>query len=321
MRAWSGLRKANYVFIVKKNMRAWREVPTWHAGIIGWNMPVKWALRPNNNLTRFCVSIIIIFTANDARAPSSNAEKRCQTRSLAATGDSQPPARQGDRRTVRGPQLFRSQRLGTGQVRDASLRTSGQQIDHRRSSHFWFFAAFFLPGAVCIRTGRAARSGAAQTWPQAGAQAHRRGSRFHPRNASERPCDGRRRTGATDSSALWHYGASAKHPARVAAPSKKTPLSEPTDQPVARLDLVAHYEQLRRDATDMSSRGREALGLALFLRRGMAAWMQAWSKCLDCVTPPAPPQPATTPVPMDVRGQVAMWLAGIILGLHQEATT
>ena len=68
----------------------------------------------------------------------------------------------------------------------------------------------------------------------------------------------------------------------------------------------------------MSSRGRQALGLALFLRRGMAAWMQAWSKCLDCVTPPAPPQPATTPVPMDVRGQVARLLAGIILGLHQE---
>jgi hypothetical protein len=82
-----------------------------------------------------------------------------------------------------------------------------------------------------------------------------------------------------------------------------------------------HYEQLRRDATDMSSRGREALGLALFLHRGMAAWMQAWSPGRDGITPPAPPQPATTPVPMDVRGQVAMLLAGIILSLHQEATT
>lgn len=98
-------------------------------------------------------------------------------------------------------------------------------------------------------------------------------------------------------------------------------MSEPNDQPVARLDLVVHYEQLRRDATDMSSRGREALGLALFLRRGMAAWMQAWSQGMDCVTPPALPQPATTPVPLDVRGQVAMLLAGIILGLHQEAIT
>jgi hypothetical protein len=36
-------------------------------------------------------------------------------------------------------------------------------------------------------------------------------------------------------------------------------------------DLVAHYEQLRRDARDVPARCREGLGLALFLRRGMAA--------------------------------------------------
>ena len=86
-------------------------------------MPVKSVLRPNNNLTRLCFGIIIIFTYDGAGTPSFHAQKRCQTRSLAATRDSQPPARQGDRRTVRYQRLFRSQRLGTGQVRDASLRT------------------------------------------------------------------------------------------------------------------------------------------------------------------------------------------------------
>ena len=80
------------------------------------------------------------------------------------------------------------------------------------------------------------------------------------------------------------------------------------------------YEQLRRDAIDGSSRGREALGLALFLRRGMTAWMQAWSNCLDCATPLALSQSATTPVPVDVQAQVVTLLAGIILDLHQEAT-
>jgi hypothetical protein len=98
-------------------------------------------------------------------------------------------------------------------------------------------------------------------------------------------------------------------------------LSESNDQPVARPDFVAHYEQLRRDATDMSSHVREGLGLALFLHRGMAAWMQAWSQCIDCVTPQALSRPATTPVPVDVRAQVATLLAGIILSLHQEAAT
>jgi len=99
-------------------------------------------------------------------------------------------------------------------------------------------------------------------------------------------------------------------------------LSESDDQPVARPDLVTHYEQLRRDATDMSRRGREGLGLALFLRRGMAAWMQSWSQCTSEAAASAQSSPATTtPIPVDFRAQVATLLAGIILGLHQEATT
>jgi len=77
---------------------------------------------------------------------------------------------------------------------------------------------------------------------------------------------------------------------------------------------------LRRDATGVSPHGPEGLGLALFLRRGMTDWMRAWSQC-RCVTPQAPTQPATTtPIPIDIRAQVATLLAGIILGLQQEAT-
>ena len=86
-------------------------------------------------------------------------------------------------------------------------------------------------------------------------------------------------------------------------------------------DLVAHYEQLRREATDAAARGHEGLGMALFLRSGMTAWMQAWPST-SCVTPPALPQPTrTAPVPLDVRVQVTTLLAGIILDLQQEAMT
>jgi hypothetical protein len=53
----------------------------------------------------------------------------------------------------------------------------------------------------------------------------------------------------------------------------------------------------------------------------MTAWMQAWSQCADHVAPNAHPQPAmTAAVPIDLRAQVATLLAGIILGLQQEAT-
>jgi len=97
-------------------------------------------------------------------------------------------------------------------------------------------------------------------------------------------------------------------------------VSESDHEPVVRKDLVAHYEQLRCDATGGAARGCEGLGLALFLRRGMTGWMQAWSQCSG-VTPQAKAQPATmAPVPIDIRAQVATLLAGIILGLPQEIT-
>jgi len=77
---------------------------------------------------------------------------------------------------------------------------------------------------------------------------------------------------------------------------------------------------LRRDAMGVSAHGPEGLGLALFLRRGMTDWMQAWSQCCG-VKPSAPTQPATpATVPIDIRAQVATLLAGIILGLPQEGT-
>lgn len=41
--------------------------------------------------------------------------------------------------------------------------------------------------------------------------------------------------------------------------------------------MITRYEQLRRQALSGSVDGA-ALGWALFVRRGMAAWMRAWSK-------------------------------------------
>jgi hypothetical protein len=84
---------------------------------------------------------------------------------------------------------------------------------------------------------------------------------------------------------------------------------------------MQQYEQLRREATSRSEQGSEGWGLTLFLRRGMTAWMQAWAQCTDPDAPNAQSRPAmTAPVPIDLRGQVATLLAGIILGLQQEAT-
>lgn len=66
--------------------------------------------------------------------------------------------------------------------------------------------------------------------------------------------------------------------------------------------------------------GSGGLGLALFLRRGMAAWIQAWSECAGPTDagPTAQPSNEQT-VPADLRSQIAALLAGMILCLQQEA--
>lgn len=95
-------------------------------------------------------------------------------------------------------------------------------------------------------------------------------------------------------------------------------MNETSTHAMADRDFATHYEQLRGDALGKTSGG---VGLTLFLRQGMVAWMQACS----CVTPPpakdaVPPASAVSPLPAGVRSQATMILAGIILNCRPEIT-
>jgi hypothetical protein len=86
-------------------------------------------------------------------------------------------------------------------------------------------------------------------------------------------------------------------------------------------DFAALYEQLRRDVLGKTS--RSSLGLILFLRRGMAAWMEASSSCSlppPTTKDPTGPSNALSPLPIDVRSQAAIILAGILLHSRSETT-
>jgi hypothetical protein len=86
--------------------------------------------------------------------------------------------------------------------------------------------------------------------------------------------------------------------------------------------LVDQYEALRREVTDKAWAGEPGTGLALFLRRGMSAW-------LDGLAPLAPPsgssqreqgvpQPDRLPSPPpSVRTHFTTVLAGMILACAQ----
>jgi hypothetical protein len=97
--------------------------------------------------------------------------------------------------------------------------------------------------------------------------------------------------------------------------------------PATRNDgLIARYETLRRQALD--GIGMQSQGMALFVRRGMVAWMQAWSQCaVPLASPATAPSPAPEdrgvwPVqllPVQLHADVATLLASMVLFIRQEA--
>jgi hypothetical protein len=81
--------------------------------------------------------------------------------------------------------------------------------------------------------------------------------------------------------------------------------------------LITQYEDLRGQAVAHST-GARSLGYALFTRQGMAAWARAWRSCSSESPTSAPPPVAHTPMPMELRAQVAVVLAGIIFNLQRQ---
>jgi hypothetical protein len=84
-------------------------------------------------------------------------------------------------------------------------------------------------------------------------------------------------------------------------------------------DLAAQYEQLRSDVLSSPVSRGHGLGLGVFLRQGMLGWMRAWSRCTDGPPPrPSPPPQTDTTLPLEIRSQMTIVLAAMIVGQQQE---
>jgi hypothetical protein len=84
--------------------------------------------------------------------------------------------------------------------------------------------------------------------------------------------------------------------------------------------LISRYQQLREQALGRPSQIPLGQGLALLMRSGMRAWMQAWAQC---IVEPAPPQQRLgdeKTFPLEMHQEVAMILAGMVLHGRHEAT-
>jgi len=84
--------------------------------------------------------------------------------------------------------------------------------------------------------------------------------------------------------------------------------------------VLAQYEALRREALEVAPFGPRGHGLALFVTRGLPAWLAA----LTALVPPTPIRPVDEPrsegVPQllsTVRGELTTVLADLVLACAQ----
>jgi hypothetical protein len=81
--------------------------------------------------------------------------------------------------------------------------------------------------------------------------------------------------------------------------------------------LITQYEDLRGHAVAHST-GVRSLGYALFTRQGMVAWARAWHSCASELPTSTFASVEHNPMPVDLRAQVALVLAGIIFNLQRQ---
>ena len=82
--------------------------------------------------------------------------------------------------------------------------------------------------------------------------------------------------------------------------------------------LLEQYELLRQEAIEILHHDHQGHGLALFLTRGMVAWIKAVS-CLSG-RQAAQAELADLAAPASLRPEVATVLANMVLGCMQEAS-
>lgn len=84
---------------------------------------------------------------------------------------------------------------------------------------------------------------------------------------------------------------------------------------------MARYEQLRCSVLELRFSDDHRGGLALLMREGLAAWIEAWSLCLMPATPAVASPPQEEPLlPQGLHGEMVHVLANIALNRLQRVS-
>lgn len=81
--------------------------------------------------------------------------------------------------------------------------------------------------------------------------------------------------------------------------------------------LVEHYEALRKDVVNFDGHSYRAHGLALLIRKGMAAWIKSMSEEPARIAG-SPPPPTALPLPVGIEQPLIDILATMALATTLE---
>src|SRR5262249_45047667 len=132
-------------------------------------------------------------------------------------------------------------------------------------------------GTAGVRAEWAVRIDPAETWTAQWAQTHGRGRGVSQPGSSQRLLPTNRRLGPHGERRIQCGGAPAQRRTETLT-AKKTTVNSLLSEVCASDELVARYEELRRQALDQSSRIHRGPGLAMLIQRGMRAWMDVSSR-------------------------------------------
>jgi hypothetical protein len=258
-------------------------------------------------LDEFPFENIIIFTHRRATLSS-------KTATASPGRGAEPESRRRHERTISAERVLRSRRFGSGQVRDAAPGGTRGTAGERSCPSLWLFQAFVLSGTSRFRRGRLGGVAASQTRTTRRTQVDRRSDGFrhpHPRTGCFLVLGTDRQA---HSATVSNFHSSAQYRSPV-EPSKKTQLSvnESTERG-RHEELSTAYEQLRSQVLGINGNPPRGPGLAVFLERGMKAWIDAyrqWSALTATSTTARSPRSTTLCTP--VKTEVIVLLTGMLM--------
>ena len=248
---------------------------------------------------------------------------RRKTEGSWANGHTQFSFRGCDGRVVFGQRVLRSPGSDPSQVRDASAGTPGQYVCFTGGQAVCLFQGVLLSNPASVRSEWLGRPYASTTRAQARSQADGKHPCFYYRLPQQSSLSARTWVGREDQRTIWRKRTPSQYRTSHDTPAQKRAVNVSGSSAWFER-CVGRYEILRQVV--LSGRPYQRWGLALLIHRGLAAWMQAWSKIesseqdLPVTQIPLPDQNGLT-MPDSIHGQMVMALAQMVLGALQEVAS